>query len=152
MGHTRWHSTTLKRSPCNNFALILLKCACAQDEADKLGVDISRCAIEDPATSQRLGQYVDLLCEARKHKVGTAPGPAAQGLRNGPAASKQQQLCAVALTCILTSWPWRLLTARALQHQSGHDSDDGMQGTTPEMARDMLEVRSLPCSDVAASC
>ncbi len=51
--------------------LILHVCICAQDEADKLGVDISRCAVEDHSTSQRLGQYVDLLCEARKHKVGS---------------------------------------------------------------------------------
>lgn len=40
-----------------------------QDEADKLGVDISQCGIEDPATSQQLDKYVQLLCEARKHKV-----------------------------------------------------------------------------------
>lgn len=52
-----------------------------QDEADKLGVDISRCSIEDPATSQRLEQYVDLLCEARKHKVGSAPGAGASDPR-----------------------------------------------------------------------
>ena len=48
----------------------MLTCLCAQDEADKLGVDISRCTVEDPETSQRLGAYVDLLCEARRHKVG----------------------------------------------------------------------------------
>jgi hypothetical protein len=53
----------------NNAALTLHTCTCAQDEADKLGVDISRCTIEDPAASQRLGKYVGLLCEARKHKV-----------------------------------------------------------------------------------
>jgi phosphotransacetylase len=40
-----------------------------QEEADKLGVDISQCTIEDPKTSQRVDKYVDLLCEARKHKV-----------------------------------------------------------------------------------
>lgn len=46
-----------------------------QAEADKLGVDISRCTIEDPATSPRQQKYVDLLCEARKHKV-REPNPA----------------------------------------------------------------------------
>ena len=40
-----------------------------QEEADKLGVDISQCTIEDPKTSPRVDKYVDLLCEARKHKV-----------------------------------------------------------------------------------
>jgi phosphate acetyltransferase len=41
-------------------------------EADKLGADISNCTIEDPATSPRQQKYVDLLCEARKHKGTTS--------------------------------------------------------------------------------
>lgn len=37
-------------------------------------MDISSCSIEDPATSQRLDKYVEVLCEARKHKVGVQAG------------------------------------------------------------------------------
>ena len=41
-----------------------------QGEADKLGVDISGCVVVDSEASERLPAYIDLLCEARKHKVG----------------------------------------------------------------------------------
>ena len=33
-------------------------------------MDISGCDVMDPEASERLPAYIDLLCEARKHKVG----------------------------------------------------------------------------------
>ena len=40
-----------------------------QDEAAKLGVDVSECTVVDPSESPDLPRYVELLVQARKHKV-----------------------------------------------------------------------------------
>lgn len=55
------------------FSLDGLPLVCIQDEAAKLGVDVSACTVVDPMTSPELPRYIDLLVEARKHKVGAPP-------------------------------------------------------------------------------
>mmetsp|Transcript_4754 Transcript_4754/g.13675 ORF Transcript_4754/g.13675 Transcript_4754/m.13675 type:complete len:790 (-) Transcript_4754:298-2667(-) len=52
-----------------------------QDEAAKLGVDVSACTVVDPMTSPELPRYIDLLVEARKHK-GTTSQQAADMLQD----------------------------------------------------------------------
>lgn len=52
-----------------------------QDEAAKLGLDVSACTVVDPMASPELPRYIDLLVEARKHKVGSPVIPLASSCR-----------------------------------------------------------------------
>ena len=160
-------SASLLRPDCAAHALYLCArpCfdprgwSCAQTQAEKLGVDVSGATIVDPETAPELERYVEDLVEARKKKV-----LAFDMALNMFARLRHAMLLS---TCSQVAWQTKLAAvkpARALAPHCDEFSRDllirvaaaprpavpcramwvgearilSAQGTTPDMARDML--------------